>query len=481
MVGFRSLGDLNPVEANAHFLREPVLSELVRASDIVLVIVSAFTGYVLYQPVTAEFAAGNGQHYVVPAVLVSVSFSFLFHRLGGYGLKQLKQARWQVPRVIGMWILVISLYSLAAFLTKSSATYSRVWTVLWTALALALVLGQRGVVCLLLNSSANTLFKRKVAVVGGFGESLDRVLAKLRAAADEITVLGVYSDQPAVRGDGVMSISDLVRSAHHVLLDEIIIAIPIEAHYRLKAVVDRLKHLPTDIVISVETIEQTFGLLELRRVGDLATLQVVNRPLQHWGVIAKWVEDQILGWSVLLLTAPLMAVIAILIKWDSPGPVFFRQERYGFNNRVIKVLKFRTMHVEAEDRSGARRTVENDPRVTRIGHVLRRLSLDELPQIFNVLKGEMSFVGPRPHAVAMRVGDHLYHDVVAEYAQRHRVKPGVTGWAQINGLRGEVDSLEKGHARVQYDLYYIERWSLWFDLKILLLTLPAVVSRRNAF
>jgi lipopolysaccharide/colanic/teichoic acid biosynthesis glycosyltransferase len=139
------------------------------------------------------------------------------------------------------------------------------------------------------------------------------------------------------------------------------------------------------------------------------------------------------------------------------------------------------MYVEAEDRSGAQRTVPADPRVTRIGRIIRALSLDELPQLINVLKGEMSLVGPRPHAIAMKVEDLPYCDAIPEYPQRHRVKPGITGWAQINGLRGEVNSLARGHARVQHDLYYIERWSLWLDLKILALTLPAVLKRRNAY
>ena len=164
-----------------------------------------------------------------------------------------------------------------------------------------------------------------------------------------------------------------------------------------------------------------------------------------------------------------------------PRTKFFTQDRHGFNNKIIRVIKFRTMYVDVEDRSGGRRTVRGDPRVTKVGRILRALSLDELPQLFNVLKGEMSLVGPRPHAVAMKVGDSRYCDAVAEYAQRHRVKPGITGWAQINGFRGEVSSIEKGSARVQYDLEYIKQWSLWLDLKILALTVPAVLSARNAF
>ena len=176
-----------------------------------------------------------------------------------------------------------------------------------------------------------------------------------------------------------------------------------------------------------------------------------------------------------------MTLIALLIKLDSRGPVLFAQERFGFNNNVIRVLKFRTMYTDRGDISGAQRTVHNDSRVTRIGRVLRATSLDELPQLFNVLSGDMSLIGPRPHAISMKAGDHLYGDAIEEYVQRHRVKPGITGWAQVNGCRGEIDTVEKARARVEHDLFYIEHWSLWLDLKTLALTVPMLLSRQNAY
>jgi lipopolysaccharide/colanic/teichoic acid biosynthesis glycosyltransferase len=170
-----------------------------------------------------------------------------------------------------------------------------------------------------------------------------------------------------------------------------------------------------------------------------------------------------------------MGLIAILIKLGSRGPIFFVQRRFGFNNEVIRVFKFRTMHPGRADPSGALRTIRDDPRVTRLGRILRRLSLDELPQLINVVRGDMSLVGPRPHAIAMKTGDRLYCEAVEQYTHRHRVKPGLTGWAQINGLRGEVDTLEKARARVAHDLYYIEHWSPSLDLKILLKTVRTLV------
>ena len=181
---------------------------------------------------------------------------------------------------------------------------------------------------------------------------------------------------------------------------------------------------------------------------------------------------------LLILLLPVFAIIALAIKLDSQGPVFFRQKRYGFNNNPITVFKFRTMFTGPAEESSVPQARRNDPRVTRLGALLRRSSLDELPQLFNVLRGEMSLVGPRPHAVAH---NEQYAKVIDDYLSRHRVKPGITGWAQINGLRGETDTPDKMRRRVQYDLYYIDNWSLFFDLKILLLTPFVGFVNRNAY
>src|SRR5205814_7254319 len=229
-----------------------------------------------------------------------------------------------------------------------------------------------------------------------------------------------------------------------------------------------LRRLPVDLRLSAEPIAGALPIRGISEVGTVPMLDVAERPLKNWNALAKLIEDKVLGVLLLLLFAPLMALVALLIRLDSRGPVLFVQERFGFNNNVIRVLKFRTMYIERGDVTGAERTVPNDPRVTRVGRLLRTLSLDELPQLINVVRGDMSLVGPRPHAVAMRAGDRLYCEAVEQYLHRHRVKPGITGWAQVNGLRGEVDTLEKARARVAHDLYYIEHWSPWLDLRILL-------------
>jgi len=203
-----------------------------------------------------------------------------------------------------------------------------------------------------------------------------------------------------------------------------------------------------------------------------------SRSNEAWRRIIKFVEDKILGAMLLLAVGPLFIAIAVLIKIDSRGSVFFVQRRFGYKSSVINVIKFRSMHVDRGDPSGAQRTVPNDPRVTRVGRLLRLFSLDELPQLLNVIRGDMSLIGPRPHAVAMKAGDRLYGEAVEHYDLRHAVKPGITGWAQVNGLRGEVESLDKARARVAYDLHYIEHWSAWLDFKILLKTAALLFYER---
>ncbi len=183
---------------------------------------------------------------------------------------------------------------------------------------------------------------------------------------------------------------------------------------------------------------------------------------------------------LLVLSMPVMGLIAACIKLDSPGPVFFRQQRYGFNNQLIDVIKFRTLCLEQQDDDADQLVIPGDPRVTRLGRFLRRTSLDELPQLLNVLKGDMSVVGPRPHALHASAGGRLYGEVVEKYAIRHKVKPGITGWAQINGWRGETDTEDKIRGRVEHDLYYIENWSLMLDLVIVLRTAWTVLKGDRA-
>ena len=244
---------------------------------------------------------------------------------------------------------------------------------------------------------------------------------------------------------------------------------------------NKLSLLPVDVRLCPGEFAMRLGTLQASHIGGHTFLNVIDQPLRDWRSIAKTVEDRILGALILTLIAPLMVAIALLIRLDSPGPALFRQKRYGFNNQLIEVLKFRTMYQEMSDSNAERLTQRNDPRITRVGAFLRRTSLDELPQFLNVLRGDMSIVGPRPHALSAKAGTLLYQEAVKYYDARHRMKPGITGWAQVNGWRGETDTLEQIRKRVEHDLYYIEHWSIAFDLWIVARTIVGGFSGRNAF
>jgi Undecaprenyl-phosphate glucose phosphotransferase len=277
------------------------------------------------------------------------------------------------------------------------------------------------------------------------------------------------------------TIDDLIARVRRDHIDTIVIAIPKLTRRRLKHIMESLRDVPVDVRVCPNSVTLDLTSSGVSHIAGLPLLNAIDRPLTNWRSATKEVEDRILASIILLLISPVLLAVAALIKIDSPGPVLFRQKRYGYNNQLITVFKFRTMRQDQQDDMAGQLTQRNDPRITRIGAFLRRTSLDELPQFLNVLRGEMSIVGPRPHAISAKAGGVLYHDAVSHYAARHRVKPGITGWAQINGWRGTTDTVDQIEKRVEHDLYYIEHWSLWLDLKIIVLTVFKGFSGQNAY
>jgi Undecaprenyl-phosphate glucose phosphotransferase len=277
------------------------------------------------------------------------------------------------------------------------------------------------------------------------------------------------------------SVDDLVRDVRLYGIDTVIVALPPAAEHQLVETLNKLTVVPVDVRLCPGEFALRLGAVQTSHIGGHTFLNVIDRPLRDWRWIAKSIEDRILSALILAMISPVMLAIALLIRLDSRGPVLFRQKRYGFNNELIEVLKFRTMYQERSDANGEQLTQRNDPRITRIGAFLRRTSLDELPQFLNVVRGEMSIVGPRPHAVSAKAGPLLYQEAVKHYDSRHRVKPGITGWAQVNGWRGETNTLEQIRKRVEHDLYYIEHWSIALDLRIIARTAVGGFTGRNAF
>jgi Undecaprenyl-phosphate glucose phosphotransferase len=326
--------------------------------------------------------------------------------------------------------------------------------------------------------------------VVGADDSGETLIAALAAQRDsDVCVIGVFDD----RGDGRSSamcegvpnlgtVDDLVEFARHTRVELVIFALPVSAEGRILQMLKKLWVLPVDIRLAAHTNKLRFRPRSYSYIGHVPVLDIFDRPIADWDIVMKWLFDKIVGALALICAAPVMLLVALAIKLDSKGPVFFKQRRYGFNNELIEVYKFRSMYVEQADATAQKLVTKDDPRVTRVGRFIRKTSLDELPQLLNVVfAGNLSLVGPRPHAVHAKAADRIYDEAVDGYFARHRVKPGITGWAQINGWRGETDSQEKIQRRVEHDLYYIENWSIPFDIYILARTPFALLRTESAY
>ena len=296
---------------------------------------------------------------------------------------------------------------------------------------------------------------------------------------------GFYDDRPAERttdlpedvGQRAGNIDDLVRAARDGQVDMIYITFPMRAEDRIRGVLQRLSDTTASVYVVPDFF--VFELLHSRwsNIGGLPVVSVFENPLYGVDGLLKRVIDLVLTCTLLVLLAVPMAIVALLVKLSSPGPVFFRQRRYGLDGKEIFVWKFRSMRV-CENGAAVKQATRGDSRITPIGGFLRKSSLDELPQLFNVLVGNMSLVGPRPHASAH---NEEYRQLIQGYMLRHKVKPGITGWAQVNGWRGETDTLDKMQKRIEFDHEYIQKWSIWLDFVILLRTPLVVLSRQNAY
>ncbi|WP_122436214.1 undecaprenyl-phosphate glucose phosphotransferase [Pseudomonas viridiflava] len=275
--------------------------------------------------------------------------------------------------------------------------------------------------------------------------------------------------------------SDLERLIREEKVTQVLVALPWTAENRMDHIIHELRRFPVNVLLVPDMVAFRHSHNRITEVAKLPMFNASDVPLNGWSPFIKRAEDIVLSSLALLALSPFMLLVALAIKLDSPGPVFFRQKRYGYNNRLIEVFKFRSMHQHQADATAEQQTIRGDARITRVGRFIRKTSLDELPQLFNVVAGSMSMVGPRPHATATKAAGILFEQAVKEYTSRHRVKPGITGLAQINGYRGETDTVEKIEKRVEFDLEYIENWSVWFDLYILMRTVPAVLFTREAY
>ncbi|MDE1990913.1 MAG: undecaprenyl-phosphate glucose phosphotransferase [Rhizobiaceae bacterium] len=439
------------------------------------------------------FRSTPGAHPFASQAAVTFSLSALaivFMQVAdAYQIPVLRAPYRFLQRFLGSWFAAFAVMTLALLPFDINHIYS--WGLLgvWFAVGTVVLFAARLIFAYGIRHWArNGVMERRAVIVGG-GEPAKELIRALEHQTDnDIRICGIFDDRGEKRSPIMVAgypklgtVAELVEFARLTRVDMLIIALPISAEDRILQLLKKLWVLPADIRLAAHANKLRFRPRAYSHVGAVPMLDIFNKPIRDWDGVAKRIFDIFFSLVALCLLWPIMLGAAIAVKATSKGPVFFMQKRHGFNNEIINVFKFRSMYTEMSDPTARNAVTKNDPRVTPVGRFIRKTSIDELPQIFNVLLGSLSLVGPRPHAVLAQSHNRTYADVVEGYFARHRVKPGVTGWAQINGWRGEIDSDDKIKFRTAYDLYYIENWSLFFDLKILFLTPFRLLNTENAY
>jgi len=465
-----------------------VIAGLVRIIEFTMIATVGIIAYFAY--VFPQYGHIFDLYYIGTAFGVAALAVVAFQAVDIYHLHAFRRPANQLAKLTVAWALVFLSFVAIMFFARLGDFYSRVWAAGFFGLGLLALYAFR----LMLYGkvrrwSREGRLDRRAVMVGG-GDPGESLVAALAAQEDsEVRLLGVFDDRGDDRAPNFCgglpklgTVDDLVEFARRTRVDLVLFSLPISAESRILQMLKKLWVLPVDIRLSAHTNQLRFRPRSYSYIGSVPVIDVFDRPIADWDVVMKSLFDRVIGGLALIALSPLMLLTALAIKLDSRGPVLFRQKRYGFNNELIEVYKFRSMYVDQSDATAAKLVTKGDPRVTRVGRFIRKTSLDELPQLFNVVfKGNLSLVGPRPHAVHAKAVDRLYDEAVDGYFARHRVKPGITGWAQINGWRGETDNQEKIQRRVEHDLYYIENWSVLFDLYILAMTPFALLKTENAY
>ncbi len=478
--------------------------------DVVVVIGIALLLY----PIANGYPHMPSVSYVIGSSAIALFCHFLFAQGHLYQIDMLLDETRAIKSILIRWSLLFLGFAAAAALVRQPDLFSRTWFVCFYVGGAALLAGERSFVALRIRQWIRRGYITQSVVIVGHNELAEALISRLDKNNSGIRVVGVFDDRavrvvedtagqdagqavpddaPAYAPRGVVvhdlrgvpalgNVDDLLEYSKHHTVDLVVLTLPISATDRMNYVIGRLRHQP----LTIRVLPGAIGLdrvspmrLSRNELPGVQLIAVADRPMSDFALFVKGAIDRLAAGFALLILLPVFFAIACGIAMSSPGPVFFRQLRIGYRGRMFWIYKFRTMHVS--EQPNVLLTQRNDKRVFPFGSILRKLSLDELPQLINVMNGDMSLVGPRPHMPQARAAGKLYFEAVNEYAGRHRVKPGITGWAQINGWRGPTETLEQIERRVEHDIYYIENWSLTFDIVILLRTVLVGFMGKNAF
>lgn len=482
-----SVNELNYEAATAADQRANALRHwigLITALVDAAVVLAVVGGTSLAYHLVAYGHLGSDKITVELASMIAAIFVFTNLLRGRYRLDNYLSTKGQIASAFTVWNVTMVAFIAIAFMAKINEHYSRA-VVAATYLA--------GVPLIALARSA---IVRAISMASKTGRITSERVFLIGRESDVMSFVGrhqpwnvgfVIADVAFLRSNDARRINDpqaalaadlatAAARARDLKPDAVFIALPWSDHETIDACVDAFMNLPVAIHLTPERIMDRFDNPHIVRIGSLASLRLTRPALSFAQILAKRVFDVCAASAILIASLPLLLLIAAAIRLDSKGPVLFLQRRYGFNQEPFRIFKFRTM-TTTDDGDVVRQATRNDPRITRVGRFLRRYNLDELPQLLNVIAGQMSLVGPRPHALAH---DREFQRKIALYARRHNVKPGITGWAQVNGLRGETDTDEKMARRIAFDHWYIDNWSFWLDLAILLRTLFTPQAFRNA-
>jgi putative colanic acid biosynthesis UDP-glucose lipid carrier transferase len=391
------------------------------------------------------------------------------------------RSKWHRSTSLGYaWLSVLTSLVVLSFAMKNSAAFSRVWFFTWGISGYFYLIFYRAIFDFILNRLRLKGINRKKIVVFGAGQVGLQVLNKLKDNYEVgFDVAAFIDDNESLHGTEVNGVTIYHPSKLMELLEdsyELWIALPLRAEKRVTEILHQTRHLTTTVRYIPDIFN--FRLLNhsITEIASIPIIEINGTPMSTTNHFIKRIEDIILSLIIITLISPIILAVAIIIKLTSKGPIVYKQYRHGWNGKTIKVYKFRSMYFDDNDQF--KQATKNDSRITPIGKFIRKTSIDEFPQFLNVLQGRMSIVGPRPHPVSM---NEDYKDKIDNYMQRHKVKPGITGWAQVNGLRGETDTIEKMEKRIEYDLYYIQNWSIMLDLRIIFFTIFKGFIGKNAY
>jgi putative colanic acid biosynthesis UDP-glucose lipid carrier transferase len=452
----------------------PLFAVLLRALDPAIAMILGLAAFAAYEPL------GVFENYVTFLLVAMLAILVVFPAFGLYAPQRGASLAEELRSLLLAWLVIGALAAASLFATKSGATFSRFWVGAWLTASFVATAVLRIAVRIALRRLRRQGWNLRHIAVAGAG-SLGHLLADRLDAAPwtGFNIVGFYDDDRRLTGTCVRAhpvkgtVDDLVTTVAGGGIDQVWVTLPLRAEARVREMLERLR----EHAVEIRFVPDIYGFHLLNHsfteIAGLPVISLTETPMAGVNRMTKAVEDYALATLAVVLLAPAMAMIALAVKLSSPGPVLYRQERVTWNGEHFRMFKFRTMPIDAESQSGPVWSRRAEPRATRVGRFLRRFSLDELPQLFNVLRGEMSIVGPRPERPEFV---EQFRREIPGYMQKHLVKAGITGWAQVNDLRGDSDLAQ----RINYDLYYIEHWSPWFDLRILALTLWHILTSRNA-